>query len=187
VNLQSNAWNQRTFKSETPLGYGLAKPAHQNEYGWMDVIMVGVTNMVNVHARIGLAKSAELLRDYWKELTIGIAATERAMDVAAWSEQIHFLVAVGYTDKKKVVAAVGKLQEAINKVERDALVLSIPVVLPLQLVVRGVRSRAREEGITLPKLFTPAEPNTAAFDEWLGLINEYRRFARMKEKAKARA
>ena len=109
------------------------------------------------------------------------------MDVATWSEQIHFVVATGVTDKQKVVAAVGKLQEAIDEVDRDAERGAVPVVLPLQYVIRAVRARADKVAIVPPTFFTPAEPKSAEFREWIDSINEYQRFAEMKGKVKAEA
>ena len=190
VNLQPNTWLQRGHQGAAALAYGQAKPFFPNTYSWMDVIAVALTNLINVRAGIDLAKSAGLVRDLWEEWTAGIAATERAMDVTAWSEQIHFVVAVGVTDRQKVIAAVGKLQEAINKIEKDADAESVPVVLPLQIVVRAVQSRGKTVGktvgITPPTFFTPAKPGTAAFKEWIDSIREHRRFAETKAKGKAK-
>jgi hypothetical protein len=190
VDMQTSAWTQRQYKNEVALGLGLWRPVHVNEYSALDMLTVAQTGFLNNHASISLAEAAALCRLHWQAWTAGIAEVERSKDVdepfhllGATGDPVCFVVGAGVSDKQKVVGVVGKMKWAIKKVDDPDMALT---VLPLHIVIRAVKSRAGRVGVVLPKWFVPAAPNTPEFADWMGLVEEYRRFALTRRAKKAK-
>lgn len=170
-------WVQRSFRGETALTGGLVKPLHVNEYGWLDVVM---TLSARVLARwLETATAGELVRENWESLTKGFALEERA-PAGPLTKQIVFAFGTSPVDEKEITTvAVGKMQEAADKIGRD-----IPHILPLRLVLRQVQARAEATKVDPPELLIRFNPGSAEYREWIAEIEE--RVAEMKAKAKSR-
>jgi hypothetical protein len=175
LGIESNAWNQRSYRGEVALGFGLARPGHVNSYGEIDLLAGTLTVLITHFVKIDMKQAAELVRDHWREWLEGVARAER-LKLRAYSEGICFVIATD-ADKEKVKVAVGPCEEAINETGGADMV---PFAMPLDLVVRRVRTSAKEAGLSLPKQLTPVPPDSDDFKKWIADIEAYRKFANMK-------
>jgi hypothetical protein len=175
LGIESNAWNQRAYRGEVALGFGLARPGHVNSYGEIDLLAGMLTVLITHFVKIDMKQAAELVRNHWLAWLEGVAGAER-LKRSAYSEGICFVIATD-ADKQKINVAVGPCEKAINETGGADMV---PFAMPLDLVVRRVRTSAKEAGLSLPKQLTPGLPDSRDFKKWIADIEAYRKFANMK-------
>jgi hypothetical protein len=87
-------------------------------------------------------------------------------------------------DKEEIKVAVGPCEKAINEIGGPDMV---PFAMPLDLVLRRVRTSAKKAGLSLPKQLTPGLPDSDDFKKWIADIEAYRQFANMKGASRTKA
>jgi hypothetical protein len=182
LGLENHAFNQRAYRGEIALAFGLSKPGHVNEYGELDMFAVMLTFFIAHFLKIDMANAAGLVREHWRKWLNGLAQTER-MARRPYNEKPCFVVATN-PDKSKIEVAVGPCQETIAKVD-GADMVAFP--LPLDVMLKELRRGAKEAGINLPKVLTPAAPDSPEYAQWISDIEDYRQFAANRRTSRKRA
>src|SRR5262249_41740340 len=113
LGVESNAWDQRAYRGEIALGFGLARPGHANCYGEFDLVAATTAAMTTDFVNIDRKKAAALVRDHWLPLLEGVAVAEQLNKNAAYSHGVFFVIATN-ANKEKIRVAVGPLEQAIN-------------------------------------------------------------------------
>jgi hypothetical protein len=131
--------------------------------------------LITHFVKIDMKQAAELVRNHWLAWLEGVARAER-LKRGPYSEGICFVIATD-ADKEKIKVAVGPCERAINEIGGVDMV---PLAMPLDLVVRRVRTSAKGAGLSLPKQLTPGLPDSDDFKKWIADIELYRKFASMK-------
>jgi hypothetical protein len=177
-------WDQRGYRNENALAFGLSKAGRVGEYFANDMLATALTIIINRVLKIDGQRIAALVMENWEPLLENIAREERIPGPRAMSKRYCFVI--GLTeDRKRIRAEVGVCEDVIDKFTGDMT----PHALPLDLLLRKVREAAKEANppVKLPKYFTPAEPGTEAWTAWIAEIKEHRRLAEAKDdKSKAK-
>jgi hypothetical protein len=184
--IEGNAWHQRQHRGEVALAFGLAKPVFANEFGELDVFAVGLTLLIVILAKVDMKEAAELVREYWREWLEGLAVAER-LKPSTYLDGIGFVAATDVNERKIVAVEVGPCKEVMEHLGGEDVV---PNGIPLELAARRVRAMAKQAGHSLPRYFTPGDPQSDEFKQWLAEIERYRQIASMKgggRKAKKQA
>jgi len=190
--LDSNVWNQRIFRNEVGLAFGLTRPGFANTYGEIDFYAIMLT--ITIARYFGMKTATAFVINYWRRWLEGLALaehTKRARRGANHLEEICFVIGVDAEGGSEV--EIGECEKIYNKFV-GAGMLAFPI--PLDLVLRRLRNAAKKAGVSLPKQFTPGDPESPEFQQWIEEIKQYTKFAEMrgggasrvkKRKAKATA
>jgi hypothetical protein len=85
LGIESGAWDQRAYRGEVALGFGLARPGHVNSYGEFDLVAGTLTVLITHFVKIDMKQAAQLVRDHWLAWLQGVARAER-LKSSAYSE-----------------------------------------------------------------------------------------------------
>src|SRR5262249_121009 len=167
-----STFDQRSYRGEIALAFGLSKPAFQNSYGEIDLVAAALTYHITTQLKIDMATAAGLVRQHWREWLEGVARAER-LKPGAYTKSMCFVVAGGTGDKEKIKAKVGPCDEVMNELGGAGMV---PFPIPLDVVVRLLRRWAKDLKIDLPRPLTP-DPDSDSWKTWIANIEDYRQFA----------
>ena len=62
-----STFDQRSYRGEIALAFGLSKPAFQNSYGEIDLVAAALTYHITNQLKIDMATAAGLVRQHWRE------------------------------------------------------------------------------------------------------------------------
>src|SRR5215831_977637 len=104
--ISSTALAARQYRGEVAVFAGLSRPLRQNEYGELDLYAAALTNLIKQFVNIEMKQAADLVREYWREWTYGLARSERLkgdrLDERAFTDGYCFVIATHPDDKSRI-------------------------------------------------------------------------------------
>lgn len=179
--------DKRVHDGHLVYGLGCQTLAHVGDYLIIDNFSVLFCSMLSGNFKIEQKVCADLVGEYWEDLTFrGLTEAERNPD-AAVPDQTFF--AVGKTFDGRRIARVGSITSARAELDKSGELFESIDFMSIQRVLRQLRENARLYKVSLPtgRPMMTVAPGEPGYDQWLTEIETHRRVAGAKYKAKMKA
>jgi len=170
IQVKSTTLAQRQHMGEQALAFGLSKPAHVNEYYYLDGAAAILASMLNRWTGIDLKPSAEIVRQTWDDWLTLLIRTESFPHI----EQFVCVARTSLDRSEPPHIAMGEASD-IGKVLPPGE--TAPCMISMRLLLRQLRVNAAAAGIDLPKRLTVDPKDKVAYANWRRDIDALREAA----------
>ena len=174
IQTKSTTLAQRQHVGEQALAFGLSKPAHVNEYCYLDGAAALLASMMNRWAGLQLKEAADIVRRSWDDwLTLLIRAES--------FPHIPQYVCVARTSldpSEPVHIAMGEAADVGNACPPSE---TSPYLISMTFLLQCLRGNAAKAGIELPPRLTVDPNDQPAYDRWRAEIDALREAAGMRD------
>jgi len=171
IGVKSATLSQRMHSGEQALAFGLSKPAHINEYQYLDGAAAILASMMN-RAGLDLKSSADVVRERWDDwLTLLIR-------VEHFHAEQYVCVAWTSPDRSEPPHIVMGDEAHISKFcppSENALYM-----ISMSFLLRCLRGNAAKAGIQLPEPLTANPNDKPVYAKWRDEIDALREAAGMR-------
>jgi len=172
IQTKSTTLAQRQHVGEQALAFGLSKPAHVNEYHYLDAFAAIFSSILNRWAALPLREAAEIVRvtwDGWLTLLIRAESDPR-------NEQYVAVIRTSLDAPPHI--AMGSAEDIGKKAPPSE---TAPLMIPMSFLLRQLRANAAAAGIDLPKRLTVDPSDAQAYANWRRDIDALREAAGMRD------
>jgi len=173
IDVKSTTLSQRQYTGEQAFAFGLSKPAHLNEYLYLDAAAALLASMLNCFGGLELKHAANIVRQTWDDWLTLLIRAESAPHVEQY-------VCVAWTSLDRSEPPHIAMGEAADIAKVCPPSETAPCMISMQLLLRCLRAnaaKAAKAGIELPARLTVDPADKAAYAEWRRQIDEHRQAA----------
>jgi hypothetical protein len=183
LKLQPATMRVRAHTGDAAFAFGLKRNPHPGAYLPLDALAVLLTSLLST--QISLRPAAEIIRVSWDAWLRAVQVAEGDPKLYEGSEvpvELHMYIGVGVSKGKLGRCEVGTMIDIMPKLNTFEAVRGISI----QLALRQLRANSRKTGVALPdRLTVPFDHADHA--KWRQEIEDYRKLANMRFKAKLKA